>query len=457
MGNYDLFFALILIGTLILLILDKYDKTIVSMTGAGLALFFAILPNSSLNGDMPLIPDTPALVALIRPDLLFIIIGMTLMVGVTAQTGIFDYIALKLLKMSNGNSIKLLIFLSSFTLLLSTFMDAYTTIVIIGSITLASTQGLLYENGNPINSKPYLIAEGIFSNIGSMLTRVSSPPNLILGGHYNISFLEFTLFMSPIVIMSVISAFIMISYFFRKELRMQISTDSTAKLLAIDEKIVVKDWKDFYKAAIIILLTILGFIFSSYLNQYIKLELGYIAMAGGFASVAFLIHSHENREVYFHKVEWSIVFFFAGLLLLINLVAQVNLLEQLAIPFESMIKINPDLGMIVFIVVNTGISAVLDNTPMAALLTGIIDGIKTLNVNYHPFLWAAVMVTNLGGNLTPIGSVAVAQSIQLLNKETSDDNRVKFLEFMKVGFLCTIPALIFGTFYILLLSSFYYS
>ncbi|HKZ41405.1 MAG TPA: SLC13 family permease, partial [Candidatus Hodarchaeales archaeon] len=179
MGSYDVVFGGILVTTLLLLITDKVEKTKVSMTGAGVALFFAILPGSSEDSKSELIPNINALLELIHPDLMFIIIGMTLMIGVCAKTGMFEFLALKILKRSKGRPYVLLQYLSLLTLLSSALLDAYMAIILIGSITLISLEGMSHEGGQPVNAKPYLISEAIFANIGGMLTRVASPPNLI--------------------------------------------------------------------------------------------------------------------------------------------------------------------------------------------------------------------------------------------------------------------------------------
>lgn len=463
MGQYDFIFGLILIITLVLIITDKFDKTKVSVTGAGIALFFAILPNSGVvntnsnpNGVLVQIGD---LLNFIQPDLLLIIIGMTMMIGVTAQTGIFEYIALKLLKRSGGKPLNLLFFLSAFTLVASAFLDAYMAIILIGSITLISTEGLEHENGDPINPKPYILAEAIFGNTGGMLTRVASPPNLILGRYFEISFIDFAVFMFPVVLVSAASTFIILTKVFKEELSKKISTDSVGKLMTIEEEIVVRDWKDFYKAAIIIVLTIVGFFIQSplYNNFHIYVELGYIALAGGFASVVLLSHGHNAMEESLRKVEWSIVFFFAGLLLIVNLVEQVNLLGVVAAPFDTITKISKELGLISIIITNTLLSSVLDNVPMAAIMAGIIKDINTsTGANVYPFVWASVIGTNLGGNITPIGSASTVQAVQMLNKDRPQERNVSFREFLKIGAIVTIIPVIFGSLYVTFLSLFFY-
>ena len=208
--------SLILLITLIiclaLLVLERGDKLVVSLTGAGVSIAAGALPywQSPSYAYPTFLPDgINSLLSFIEPDLMFIIIGMTLLVGVTAETGIYELIAIKIIKLSKGNQTKLLLYLSLLTMTFAAFLDAYMAIIIIGTITLVSANILFKEIDNePINPKRFLLAEALFAIVGGMITRDASPPNLILGADFEISFVEFTIAMFRVVFLSAIGTFI---------------------------------------------------------------------------------------------------------------------------------------------------------------------------------------------------------------------------------------------------------
>ena len=432
------------------------------MAGAGISIFVGALPYWDVNlPDKTLLPDgINTLLSKIEPDLMFIIIGMTLLVGVTAETGIYEFIAIKIIKLSKGNQTRLLLYLSLLSMTFAAFLDAYMAIIIIGTITLVSANILFKEIDNEaINPKPFLLAEALFANVGGMLTRVASPPNLILGAHFQISFLDFSIAMFPVVFLSAVGTFFLLEFYFRKDLSIKISVDSIEQLMNLDENNVIRDPKLLKRAIFIILATIAGFFLSSFAGA-IKIELGYIALAGGFSAVALV--SGEKPEKTLHHIEWSVVFFYAGLLTMVGLVEEAHLLEPLVKPIEQIFDINKYLGLASIILFNGVVSSVLDNIPMAAIMTGVIDnlgvflGYSLNSSKIRPMVWAAVIGTNAGGNVTPIASAAGVQVVQILNRERDKSRHISFFEFFKIGVLVAMIPIIIGIVYVIAVAKLFY-
>ncbi len=426
--------------TLLLLIFERTHKTLAAMFGAGLSLLLAISPGSGVDGNA-IIPDIEHLLEIVEIDLLLIIIGITLMVAVARNTGIFDYIAIVILKKSGSNPYTLLIALSLLTMIFSAFLDAYMAILLVGSVTLVGCEAL------EINPKPYIIAEAIFGNLGGTMTRIASPPNLIIGGHFDIDFITFLLLTAPFVLISSIITLFLWSHLFRKEFAKGISKSNYKEVLLIDENAVIRDPRGFKIAAFVLIITIIGFAISSFLP--LNLELGYIAMAGGFLMVGLV---GEDVEHALEKVEWPIVFFLIGLLIIVGIAEKLELLELLATPIEFLIEINQLGGIIGLSWINALASAVLDNVPVASIMTSIMDTLIKHNqeLSFNSLLVAVVIGTNLGGNITPIGSASTVQAITILKRSENPEERVSFLEFMKLGSFVTFFQLLLGSIYILL-------
>ncbi|MFX0084698.1 MAG: SLC13 family permease [Candidatus Hodarchaeota archaeon] len=434
--------ALFFIVTLLLIIFERTHKTLAAMLGAGLCLFLAIQPGTGKNGEA-LIPDVEHLVEFLEVDLLLVIIGITLMVGVARTTGIFDYIAIVIFKKGGNNQYKLLVALSFLTLLFSAFLDAYLAILLISSITLVGCSAL------DINPKPFILAEAIFGNLGGTMTRIASPPNLILGGHFDVNFVVFFILTAPFVLISAIVTLVIWSYLFKNEFSKGVDESKYLEVMLINEGSVITDRKDFYLTGIILLLTVLGFVIASFLP--FSIELGYIAMTGGFLMVGLV---GKNVEHALEKVEWPLVFFLIGLLTIVGIGEKAGILEFLAAPIEIIFE-NNILGGLIFIQwLNAIVSSILDNIPVASVMTSIMDILleNYPNLDFYPLLASVVIGTNLGGNITPIGSASSVQAVTILNKSEGDmDMRVTFIEFIRVGGIVTLAHLLIGTIYIFIL------
>ena len=437
----ELLIASFFILTLLLIIFEKTHKTLAAMLGAGLSLLVAITPGSTSNGEA-LIPDVEHLLELIEMDLILVIIGITLMVGVARTTGIFDYITIVLLKKSGDNQYKLLIAFSFLTMLFSAFLDAYMAILLMASITIVGCDAL------DINPKPFILAEAIFSNLGGTMTRIASPPNLIIGGHFDIDFITFLLLTAPFVLISAIFTILMLTVLFRKDLSQGISKLSYNEVLLIEERTVIQDPRGFKIAFVVMMFTIMGFAITSFLP--FELELGYVAMAGGFLMVGLVgIDVEKSLE----KVEWPVVFFLIGLLIIVGIAERAHLLDLLIIPIEVLFEVNLLFGVVVLQWINAIASSALDNVPVASIMTVVMDSliVHYPTLSFNSLLVAVVIGTNLGGNITPIGSASSVQAITILKRSDNERARTTFIEFMKFGTLITFMHLIIGTIYVLVL------
>ena len=118
---------------------------------------------------------------------LLLLAGMMMMVAMLKPTGIFQYIAIRLAKISHRNPRLLLFYISLTVTFISMFLDNVTTVIIFAPITVLITRML---NLNPM---PYLMAEAILSNIGGASTLVGDPPNIMIGSAAGINFSSFLL------------------------------------------------------------------------------------------------------------------------------------------------------------------------------------------------------------------------------------------------------------------------
>ena len=126
-------------------------------------------------------------------NVIAIILGSSLFVDVTSKSGLFTWIAIKLTKASHGDPVRLLVFYGLMTVVFSAVLNNVTAMIIVGSLTAVSLEKL----GRKDKLLGFLLIEGLLTNVGGLLTLISSVPNIIVGTKASISFLDFFLVASP--------------------------------------------------------------------------------------------------------------------------------------------------------------------------------------------------------------------------------------------------------------------
>jgi Na+/H+ antiporter NhaD/arsenite permease-like protein len=160
-----------------------------------------------------------------------IIVGMMIFTIIAKESGIFQYLALKVIKYSRGNPLILLITLSFLAGFLSSILDEITTLLFLANITLAIT----YILG--MSPLPFLISEIIFSNIGGLATYIGTPVDIMIGSAANLNFYDFIYHMTPIsLILVIVNIFYLINLFKDTLKKNNIPTEIISRLNKIDEK-----------------------------------------------------------------------------------------------------------------------------------------------------------------------------------------------------------------------------
>ena len=131
-------------------------------------------------------------------DVIFLLFGMMIIVGVLRQTGVFEYTAIWAAKRADGSPLRVMILLVLITAVASALLDNVTTVLLIAPVTLLVCDRL------GINPMPFLIAEVFASNIGGAATLVGDPPNIIIASRAGLSFNDFLVHMAPIVVIALI-------------------------------------------------------------------------------------------------------------------------------------------------------------------------------------------------------------------------------------------------------------
>ncbi|WKY48773.1 ArsB/NhaD family transporter [Eubacteriaceae bacterium ES3] len=410
----------IFIGVYVLIIMDKLDRTLVALAGGMLMIFLQIINQKDAIGAIDF-------------DTLALLIGMMMIVMVMRRTGIFEYLAIKMLKISKADPQKLIILLSLITGILSGLLDNVTTIMLIIPVTLSVAKDLRLD---PI---PFIIAEIFSSNIGGTATLIGDPPNIMIGSAMDLSFNDFLINNAVIALPILIVTSFLFSLLYKRIL----VADETVKqkLLEVDESDAIHDPVLLRKSLVIFVLVILGFIF----NGFIHVESATIALTG---AVALIFLSGISSEEIFIEVEWKTIFFFIGLFILVGGIEATGVIEMLA--EEVLYLTGGDIfsTSISILWVSALASAFIDNIPFVATMIPMITDMGILSgMDVYPLWWALSIGACLGGNGTVIGASANVVAIGLAEGQ---GYRISFGNYFRVAFPFMIMTVFVAMIYIIL-------
>ncbi len=372
-------------------------------------------------------------------EVIALIFGFLMLVDVTSESGIFHYIAIKILKLSKGDPIKLVRYFGGLSVILSMLVGNISAMMIVGSLTLIACERLEF------NPKPYIIIELSMTTVGGIMTLVASIPNIIVSQAFDIGFMEFFAVGAPWGIVTMVVNFMVFERIYKKDFKLKISAKELERRVnEFDEWATVKNKQHFYLSAIILSLAIIGFIFS----EQIGLSLTIIAVTAGMVAV---IANSRNIEDSMSKVDWGLISFFLGLFVIVAAMDAVGILELTA---NFLVDILPDNGLMASIIILwfvSVISAIVDNIVVAAAFAPILFTVANANAAYSPMViaWATIFGASFGGGLTPIGAPSAVIGIALLKRKTGV--KIGWGEFIKTQGVATLIRIIISMGYLALL------
>jgi Na+/H+ antiporter NhaD/arsenite permease-like protein len=407
-------------ATYILLATDLLHKTVVTMIGAAVFLFLHIL-------------DSKEAYSIIDWNVIFLLIGMMIIVGITRRSGVFQYVAIKAAKFARGEPVRILILLSLITAVFSAFLDNVTTILIIAPVTILIAVEL------DITPLPFLICNVIASNVGGTATLIGDPPNIIIGSAARLSFVDFLANLAPVIAI-LLAAFSLFSLLvFRGQ--MKVSAPRKARIMSFEEERAIENKPLLVQSLVVLALVLAGFL----LHDVLGVEVSVVALSGAFVLTA-ITERHEVENV-FLEIEWATLFFFIGLFILVGGLVKLGIIKLLAQYLLSLTGGNLKSTAIIVIWISGLFSAFVDNIPYVATMTPLIQDIgSSFGVEaVRPLWWALSLGACLGGNGTLVGASANVVSAAMAKK---NGYPLTFMEFSKYGALFTVISLAASSAYV---------
>jgi Na+/H+ antiporter NhaD/arsenite permease-like protein len=385
-------------------------------------------------------------------EVITIVFGMSLLVAVLSDTGLFDMVSIRTIKTSQGTPKRFLVIVFFLTLVLSAFLDITTAIILLSGITVTVTRGL------DLNPRPYILAEVAATVMAGIITVIGSLPGILIASVNagNIPFATFSIVNSGFVGIAIAISLFYLFTTFKDELA--VSEDSTSgidssALSFLDEWSVVDSRRNLYLGSIVLGIVVLGLVLSSTIN----LSVGFVAVTGAIVAII-VVRSDIQRVI--HKVELESILFFIGLFVLVGSLQLSGVLDVLA---EIMLELSggdPFILAIIIITVISFLSAVVANIPITIALAEVIlilldDPVFASQTIFgfpvSGFLWFTLLyAVTFGGGLTPFGTVTGVIGVQVLSQQGYP---VTFMEFVKKMAPLSLILLVVGFIYLLVLQA----
>ncbi len=355
-------------------------------------------------------------------DVVFLLLGMMIIVGVLRQTGIFEYAAIWATKRAGGSGRRVMVLLVVITAVASAFLDNVTTVLLIAPVTLLVCERL------DINPVPFLMAEVFASNIGGAATLVGDPPNIIIASRAGLTFNDFLVHMAPLVIIVLVAFVLVLPILFRGAFA--VHPDRVADVMSLNEREAIRDPRLLWKCGVVLALVFTAFIGHS----VIHIAPSVVALLG--AGLLILI-SGVDREDYLGSVEWETLLFFIGLFVLVGALVKTGVIGSLARLAADVTGGNALTATMLILIVSAVLSGVIDNIPYVATMSPVVADLTAAisdPVQADALWWALAAGADFGGNLTAVGASA---NVVMLGIAAREGHPISFWEFTRKGAIVT--------------------
>ncbi len=362
-------------------------------------------------------------------NVIFLLVGMMVIANILRETGLFQWLAVQAVRLGQGRPARILLILCVVTALSSAFLDNVTIVVLVVPVTLFVTEQL------GLNPLPFLIAEILACNIGGTATLIGDPPNILIGSAAGIDFTTFLIHMGPIS-MLILLAFLGLAWLmFRKELRARPVKPTDFSALEAAELITNRPllWKG--------VIVMGGVIFGFLIHGALHLESATIALAG---ATILLLWAQANPHHAIREVEWSTLFFFVGLFIVVEGLVQTGIIQTIAKATLRLVDGNVPLASIMLLWTSALVSSIVDNIPYTVTMIPLVKSLGQV-MPVGPLWWSLALGACLGGNATLVGASA---NVVVASLAERSGHPIRFWNFLGYGVLTTFVSLLLAMGYI---------
>ncbi|TDV49804.1 SLC13 family permease [Actinophytocola oryzae] len=393
---------------------ERVPKMAVALAGAGLVLGLGVVGSADAFYSRETGIDW---------DVIFLLLGMMIIVGVLRRTGVFEFVAIWAAKRAKGSPLRVMVLLVLITATASAFLDNVTTVLLVAPVTLLVCDRL------DIDPVPFLIAEVLSSNIGGAATLIGDPPNIIIGSRAGLTFNDFLVHMTPIVVIEILVFTLVLPLLFRGSFT--VDPERAASVMDLDEREAIQDRTLLVKCGVVLLAVFTAFVGHSVFH----LEPSVVALLG--AGVLVLISSSKPKQ-FLASVEWETLLFFAGLFVMIGALVKTGVIGDLARLAADATGGDALTAVLLILFVSALLSGVIDNIPYVATMSPLVADLSAgiaNPVHAEALWWSLALGADFGGNMTAIGASA---NVVVLGIAKRNGTPISFWEFTRKGALVTV-------------------
>ena len=407
--------AVIFIAVYALIVTERLHRTLAALAGASVVLLVGLLTQAEAFSE-----------SVIDFNVIFLLTGMMIIANILSKTGIFQWLAVQAIRYSQGRPYRLLVTTSLITAVASAFLDNVTTVVLLTPITFFVARRL------EVSPVPFLISQVIASNVGGTATLIGDPPNILIGSRFGKDFGDFLLNLTPTCGLALAVYLLFARWLYRSELaaaNTALAADDIERLVR-DER-TIEDAPLMRKSLAVLGLTIAGFLASRPLH----LESATIALAG---AVALMIVAREDVHEVLRSVEWSTLFFFVGLFIVVGAVVKAGIIAAIADDALGLTGGNVAVASFLVLWMSAILSAVVDTIPYTLTMIPLVQELgQPLNV--EPLIWALALGANFGGNATLVGASA---NVVVASMSEAEGAPITFRRFLRYGVPATLLTMV---------------
>jgi len=416
----------------VLISFELLHRTIAAMLGAA-AMMVLSYTVGVLNPEYHIFSYERA-IASIDMNVIFLLMGMMIIVGILKETGVFQWCAYVSYKAAKGKIFLLSVILMIFTAVSSAFLDNVTTMLLLTGVAIEIS---ISCNLNPLY---LLIPLVLASNVGGTATLIGDPPNIMIGSYAGLTFMNFVVALALICVVGMMMLFVYTKFVWGKAYAASQATVSNVEEFTAElkEKYKIRDFQLLNYG-----LGVMAVVVALFLSHgYWHMEVSIAALTGAaiLFTIAVLTHKVDMIHLIEKDIEWPTLMFFIFLFILVGAVEEAGLLAVVADWILDVSGGDYLISMTLILWVAAIMSAFVDNIPFTATMLPIVAYLtKVIPGAENTLWWALALGACFGGNGTIIGASA---NVVTMGIAESKGYKISFGGFMKVAFPYMILSII---------------
>ncbi len=415
--------VVVLAVTYAAIIAGRLNRAVVALIGSSIVVIIGAL-------------DQGEAVRGIDWDTIGLLTGMMILVSISRRSGLFQCLAIWSAQRVKANPAGILLMLQIVTALLSAVLNNVSTVLLIVPVTLVIAEEL------DLPPYPFLFAEVFAANIGGTATLIGDPPNILIGSQVGLDFNSFLINVAPVAVLVMAVQAMLVHLVWGRAMRA--SPESRALVMGMNAPGMITDWVLLDRSIVVMGAVFAAFVFARPLH----LEPATIALAGAAALMLLDNWKHagvsqaDNVHRTFADVEWTTIFFFIGLFVVIHAVEVSGLLGLFADRLVALTGYNVAIAGAVILWMSAILSAIIDNIPFVATMIPLI---KSMAPTYGapdsvaPLWWCLSLGACLGGNGTLTGASA---NLAVAGMAERNGIRFGFMQYLRYAVPMTFVSII---------------